>query len=966
VEKGPSVDLTMDNDDELELTKQMTKNYLKIMPIWEHHDNFHSELQLLEHDLRSYIKRLGERASRVAKLPDLNLTNKPRVLPPSHTSDDSDIVRIYRNVNGGYAHFDEKTRRFESSKPVSSDSLNSESLLALKEKIQADEELFAQIEPGKPWVKCRIKSVFRRPITGQPTRPTITFRLKAPGGSSGTARIVDVDKYAIARIQNHGDKLLPGKRVIAGLTHSKMLPGIIGHEPSELNNYRYLVLLDDGSASYYKATQIYPIFGQSSHPWLDGRHLRAADPLTEAYLRNFFATYPKRHIIKVSNGSDLEIMRHGVLVSATVVNVDCDTIRVLYKDNIEESIYRGSPRLQKKTDIVSKQLANSKSVDNFYPRLVYYMHAYYRASIIALDEDYYHCLDNFDKRVIVSKGSQNKARKSTSTRSSSPERVRIKLDGLGVNEDRDHIKSWDSDICDEQKSHRCSPSCLEVEGMKTETSVVDIVDEFRNASDLKVPLLLGWKRSFYRIPSNIRGARSRVLIVYEAPCGKLFQKAYAIRRYLSATKSKMDIDYFSFDRDIVLNREFGDFGAYYYVENMAIDTKTGKPLENKNISLLNQYSEERLPADFEYRNETFPHPLLLKSNFSFNHDFKSGCDCQDDCFQRSTCACHRLNEDFFGKPAHNRGSVEARCQYNHKRLLEQVATGIFECNSFCNCSSKCSNRVVQNGIRFRLQVQKTLGKGWGVVTLDDIPDGSFICTYAAELLDDADQYGDSDMYYADLDYITVNEENKGKYSDEERSDEEKSDEGVDVSDDEDDRPEPNRAGKRKVRLLSSDSDSSENKANDDDKSSSSSMEKGVEFVGDSYLPKELSETYSRYPKRNVTQQQQQPVEQPTTRERRPQFKRIHDILKSHDYTLDARMQGNVGRFFNHSCDPNCIVQNVFIETHDLRFPVVAFFAKRTIKALEEITWNYNYKMGCIEGRRIDCKCGSSNCRGRIL
>jgi len=28
----------------------------------------------------------------------------------------------------------------------------------------------------------------------------------------------------------------------------------------------------------------------------------------------------------------------------------------------------------------------------------------------------------------------------------------------------------------------------------------------------------------------------------------------------------------------------------------------------------------------------------------------------------------------------------------------------------------------------------------------------------------------------------------------------------------------------------------------------------------------------------------------------------------------------------HSCDPNVFVQNVFVDTHDLRFPWVAFFA----------------------------------------
>lgn len=48
------------------------------------------------------------------------------------------------------------------------------------------------------------------------------------------------------------------------------------------------------------------------------------------------------------------------------------------------------------------------------------------------------------------------------------------------------------------------------------------------------------------------------------------------------------------------------------------------------------------------------------------------------------------------------------------------------------------------------------------------------------------------------------------------------------------------------------------------------------------------------------------------------------------YIMDAKKMGNLGRYFNHSCNPNVFVQNVFIDTHDPRFPEVAFFAKRFV------------------------------------
>jgi SET domain-containing protein len=31
------------------------------------------------------------------------------------------------------------------------------------------------------------------------------------------------------------------------------------------------------------------------------------------------------------------------------------------------------------------------------------------------------------------------------------------------------------------------------------------------------------------------------------------------------------------------------------------------------------------------------------------------------------------------------------------------------------------------------------------------------------------------------------------------------------------------------------------------------------------------------------------------------------------YTLDAKLIGNIGRYFNHSCSPNITVQNVFVD-----------------------------------------------------
>lgn len=53
--------------------------------------------------------------------------------------------------------------------------------------------------------------------------------------------------------------------------------------------------------------------------------------------------------------------------------------------------------------------------------------------------------------------------------------------------------------------------------------------------------------------------------------------------------------------------------------------------------------------------------------------------------------------------------------------------------------------------------------------------------------------------------------------------------------------------------------------------------------------------------------------------------------------IDATKRGGIGRFANHSCDPNCYVAKWTIGQH-IRMGI---FSNRTIKKDEELTFNYN-------------------------
>lgn len=84
------------------------------------------------------------------------------------------------------------------------------------------------------------------------------------------------------------------------------------------------------------------------------------------------------------------------------------------------------------------------------------------------------------------------------------------------------------------------------------------------------------------------------------------------------------------------------------------------------------------------------------------------------------------------------------------------------------------------------------------------------------------------------------------------------------------------------------------------------------------------------------------------------------------YIIDTKFSGNIGRYLNHSCSPNTFVQNVFVDTHDLRFLWISYVAIDFIKTGSELTWNYNYVLGSIPGKIINCHCNSPGCKGRLI
>jgi len=761
--------------------------------------------------------------------------------------------------------------------------------------------------------------------------------------------------------------------------------------------------------------------------------------------------------------------------------------------------------------------------------------------------------------------------------------------------------------------HDCSSSCI--------LHVRLAPGEKQKHNPLSIPLILGWTReTAKRKPGYHRD------IYYRAPCSRRLRNMSEVSKFLLRTSAtNVTIDQFSFDSSVSCRDQIPVFRLpKLHIE----DISYGK--EKFPIPCVNEKSDE-LPPHVEY----ISNRIVGKGiNINTDRSFLACCDCTDNCQDKEKCACARLTID--SSDAID-GKIDEHNGYHYRRLKECVTTGIYECNQNCSCSETCYNRVVQNGIGVRLQVFMTDSKGWGLRCLDDIPRGTFICTYSGQILNEemADKEGTDygDEYLAELDHIEVVEKAKEGYesdvpelrsgkktrrsrsfesstrgfdSDSDDSDFDYStspassenlsnvspfkdiepavhktksskgetrshivDDVIDLTLDSD--PEndngleiANKGNQRtnslEGRKLSSSSlkymmqklkhgrngekepkcdkfsPNNDRRSIDSglvskenvhrtpspkffiemDSSDSLLQEEDCELEEvqntceldatsliakkEKFIPGEKSEVIDKCSQVKLDQAKKlrdyggvglnslsknlncevknavekvdrdihKAVAKKTTRsilfQRLSNAKRTHcdngdnccykclgdltppfnnasqmrlmprvadavllsemnpgktftsprsstgghfarkalklqitppgqqqmsseyqeqqqqqtqkDILAEKStrdyfgedqcYVIDAKSFGNIGRYLNHSCSPNLFVQNVFIDTHDLRFPFVAFFAQQNIPAMSELTWDYSYEVGSVPGKVLQCYCGAVECRGRLL
>lgn len=826
----------------------------------------------------------------------------------NENDDDEDIEIIEIIVQSPASNDDPCREEEEKKKEFDSDEMRSDSsadvipmdivpmdvkpsISAIQPKIQCleiNQEIYAEsLNPADPWVPATITDILR-----ENDQYTVVYE-------DGTDNFLYGSHCAYKKPPEY---ILKEKtRIVANYTANpndsypkRLYPGTILESARSVNRDRYLIFFDCGPTAYISRNDIYLIAGQGKNPTLTKSRT--------LFLEKYFEKYPERALLKVNSDDKIYVRSNGHWIPGFVKEIDCSQMRLYFPETEEEEwIFRGSFRLQLLYHVYRPRSFLKNKTSN-------YSHTRKPEPYVQYQRDDESSI-NVPARV-----SRNVAKKSTSC----PNMVNHFYFGVRpIHRTREvqdpncklHVVDFRKTITIlfEGRNHisnqECGPHCI---------SPREDLDDFRDHNPFTVPLYYGWKREYKKTkprnkapPKNPKTPK----IVYISPCGQEMRSPRDIYEYLYKTKSDLVVDLFCFDNKLSYIDNNDNLRMSYIVYQRDI----AQEKENHSISVINQLNENRV-TEFIYSENRIPTPSV---DLILDNEFLPCCDCTDNCRDWKNCQCqvitHEMNYSFFPN--------DDRVGYDYKRLNDgALSGGIFECNVRCPCNKTCPNRLISLGTRMQLQIYRTERKGWGIRCLHDIPKGTFITVYAAEILDplEAEKIGKirGDEYLADLDFIENYEFQKYGYESEAYVSDE------DSSDDDDHNDRDYRPSGRYKRI----------------KNGNEEKEKIPEKKNGKNEKKEKKKYVSH---RSLYKQER-------------------------TYTLDAKNRGNIGRYLNHSCDPNCFVQNVFHDTHDLRFPCIAFFSSRPIKALEEITWNYGYEVGTVEDRAAFCYCESKNCRGRLL
>lgn len=719
------------------------------------------------------------------------------------------------------------------------------------------------------------------------------------------------------------DHVLPvSSHVVASL-----LSGIVAEKPNHDNGYKYLIFFENGIAEYFDQSELFLV----SQGRYDFSNISVRMPVHyRVWLQDYFERYPQRlrpkfkknEFISYNSGSyenplwqKAQITRAKKQESLIHISIESTMYR---GESIHLKVYRASPKLYKYHQLVSDYI--KKNGESFNPSAV--------MDLITLDQQRHNNLT--PKKGHLPPG--------CSKYTLSIRRLKPSLMPRKVAINRDNVENTltlpvKGDKCSQLspappiklpepkpfERHTCQASCSSIR--------VDL-RTLRGLNPFLFPIYFGFRKD-------------RNTSFYVSPCGTYLESMDQVQQYLNDTECVLDIDYFTFESINIYNDKASASHRHFHYTD---DITNG--LEFQPISLINFTDDKTLDPEYTYvadriLDQYTGYQKTIKctpdEDIEEADPFLPCCDCTDNCSNPDTCSCVQLtmNEQFHRKASSCNSDEERTKGYEYKRLMEPAKFGIYECNRKCPCNRYCPNRVVQNGVKCVLQIFMTPDKGWGVRTLYDIPQGTFVSTYAARVMRD-ESVNELDVYTANLDFIECAEAHKEGY--EEFCDTSTADE-----------------------LEMVDLESGYSSCSPKSDSQATATHHHTHHHQHHHHPRVKDSHSDTLPRRRLQK------EQVCSNKKMKTIKSVRDFFPDEDpYVLDAQVCGNIGRFFNHSCDPNMFIQNVFIDTHDLRLPHVAFFTNQFVHAFDELTWDYSYEIDSVPNRQIDCKCGTVECRQRLL
>ncbi|XP_063715483.1 histone-lysine N-methyltransferase SETDB1-like isoform X3 [Symsagittifera roscoffensis] len=555
-------------------------------------------------------------------------------------------------------------------------------------------------------------------------------------------------------------------------------------------------------------------------------------------------------------------------------------------------------------------------------------------------------------------------------------------------------KKWATEFIPEAKRtyakwhKKCSYKCLQVPSAPK--------DEERGAKCLlQTPVFAGFEREFCHTKAPaFKGDNPKVAVVYRSPCGKRLRNIEELGAYLLSTKCSIGIDKFCFDPLIANIFDSVELET----ETFLVKEDVSHGVEKRPIRVVNKI-DDSVPIFGKYILERQPSAEVI-AMMKTDPGFQACCDCTDNCKDKKKCACAQLTIETtrMGRNGKSKRKLTySNAGFNHRRLTTRHEFGLYECNSNCSCNKEtCYNSVVQLGLQVRLELFMTEKKGWGVRSLDYIPAGTFICNYSGELMTkfaaEMAAMVTGDTYLMNLDFMekagTLKEDEDGSQDDIEEDEE---DYELDEEDDEQFLRRNRRANISLSQSANSDPSWTPGKITAAELSSSAedlpsviAEEEGLEDIRPASDDEEadgpgfgmdlddlsdLDETNGATG--NDSLRDGVLLLKGGKKRQKSGDNNSETDHNSEDDTsllvLDSMNSGNIARFFNHSCNPNLYVQNVFIDSHDKRFPYTGFFVGEThIKPGDELGWDYGYEAGSVEGKILFCHCGAGQCQNRLL